>query len=142
MKKLHIALIVAFLLALLLPFTVQAAGTFFCSATRTQGGDGTYADPWACKTQDQLNFVINDVICTRYGGGILYRLFPYSYVYYDIVQVVQNDQTTCVIRRQAEYPGYPPNTGVELPAPMIAAFAVGGALVLGFVGMMLRRKTA
>ena len=142
MKKLHFALIVAFLLSLLLPFTVQAAGTFFCSATISQGGDGSYANPWACSTQDQLNVVINTNVCADNGGGFLYRLFPYSYVFYDIVQTTQNGQTTCVIRRQVEYPGYPPNTGVELPAPMIAALAVGGALVLGFAGMMLRRKTA
>ena len=85
MKKLRYVLIVAILLAVLIPFTVQAAGTFYCSASYSGDGSGTFANPWGCSTQQELDYVINTLICGRYGGGVLYRLFPTSYVFYDIV---------------------------------------------------------
>ena len=139
MKKLRYVLIVAILLAVVIPFTVQAAGTFYCSASYSNNGSGSYADPWGCSTQQELDYVINTLICGRYGGGVLYRLFPTSYVFYDIVW--STDQV-CTIRFQAEYPGRPPRTGVNLPAPLIATLAVAGALVIGGVGLVLRRKPA
>jgi len=139
MKKLRFVLVVAVLLALLVPFTVQAAGTFYCSASYSGGGSGTYADPWGCSTQQELDYVINTLICGRYGGGVLYRLFPTSYVFYDIVYIAGQG---CTIRFQAEYPGRPPSTGVNLPAPLVATLAVAGALVIGGVGLALRRKPA
>ncbi len=139
MKKLRFVLIIAVLLALLIPFTVQAAGTFYCDASFPNGGSGTFNNPWGCSTQQQLDYVINTLICGRYGGGVLYRLFPNSYVFYDIVM---NANQVCTIRFQAEYPGFPPDTGVNLPAPLIASLAVAGALVIGGVGLVLRRKPA
>jgi len=139
MKKVRLVVVFAVLLALLIPFTVQAAGTFYCSASFSNGGNGSYTSPWGCTNQQELDYVINTLVCNRYGGGVLYRIFPTSYVYYDIVWTAGQ---TCTIRFQAEYPGYPPNTGVNLPAPVIAALAVAGALVLGGVGLFLRRKTA
>ena len=139
MKKLRYVLIVAILLAVLIPFTVQAAGTFYCSAGYSNAGAGTFANPWGCSTQAELDNVINTLICGRYGGGVLYRLFPTSYVFYDIVW--STDQV-CTIRFQAEYPGRPPRTGVNLPAPLVASLAVAGALVIGGVGLVLRRKPA
>jgi hypothetical protein len=139
MKKLRYVLIVAILLAVLIPFTVQAAGTFYCSASLTGGGSGAYGNPWGCSTQQELDNVINTFICGQYGGGVLYRLFPTSYVFYDIVYTVG---AACTIRFQAEYPGRPPRTGVNLPAPLVATLAVAGALVIGGVGLVLRRKPA
>jgi hypothetical protein len=139
MKKLRYVLIGAILLAVLIPFTVQAAGTFYCSASYSGTGSGTFASPWGCSTQQELDYVINTLICGRYGGGVLYRLFPTSYVFFDIVW--STDQV-CTIRFQAEYPGRPPRTGVNLPAPLIASLAVAGALVIGGVGLVLRRKPA
>jgi hypothetical protein len=139
MKKLRYVLIVLILLAVLIPFTVQAAGTFYCSSSLSGGGSGTYGNPWGCSTQQELDYVINTLICGQYGGGVLYRLFPTSYVYYDIVYTVG---AACSIRFQAEYPGRPPRTGVNLPAPLVASLAVAGALVIGGVGLVLRRKPA
>ena len=139
MKKLRYVLIAVILLAMLIPFTVQAAGTFYCSASSSNTGSGTFGNPWGCSTQQELDYVINTLICSQYGGGVLYRLFPTSYVYYDIVYTVG---AACTIRFQAEYPGRPPRTGVNLPAPLIASLAVAGALVIGGVGLVLRRKPA
>jgi len=139
MKKLRFVLIVAILLAFMLPFTAQAAGTFYCSGNLPNGGSGTFNNPWGCSTQQQLDYVINTLICAQYGGGVLYRLLPNSYVYYDIVYTVG---AGCTIRFQAEYPGFPPHTGVNLPAPLVASLAVFGALVIGGVGLVLRRKPA
>jgi hypothetical protein len=139
MKKLRFVLIVAILLAVVIPFTVQAAGTFYCTASSSNTGAGTFANPWGCSTQQELDYVINTLICGQYGGGVLYRLFPTSYVFYDIVYTVG---AGCTIRFQAEYPGRPPRTGVNLPAPLIASLAVAGALVIGGVGLVLRRKPA
>ncbi len=139
MKKVRIVLIVAILLALVIPFTVQAAGTFYCSANFSNGGNGSFNNPWGCATQQDVDYVINTLVCAQYGGGVLYRLFPNSYVYYEIVST---PGAGCSVRFQAEYPGCPPNTGVNLPAPLIASLAVAGALVIGGVGLVLRRKPA
>lgn len=139
MKKLRVVLVVAVLLALLIPFTVQAAGTFYCDSAVSGGGSGTFGAPWGCSTTQDLDYVINTLICGQYGGGVLYRLFPTSYVYYDIVYTVG---AACTVRFTAEYPGRPPRTGVNLPAPVVASLAVFGALVVGCVGLVLRRKPA
>ena len=142
MKKLRITLILAILAALMIPIAVQAAGAFYCSANRTTDGAGTYANPWACSTQEQLDYVIYDLVCQTYHGGVLFRMFPTSYVFYEIAWLGPNIQEPCSIVRQIEYPGRPPRTGVEVPAPLIASLAVFAALALGGVGMILRRKTA
>jgi len=139
MKKLRVVLVVAVLLALLIPVTVMAAGTFYCDASSSVNGNGAFANPFGCSTQQELDYVINTLICNQYGGGVLYRLFPTSYVYYDIVYTVG---AACSIRFTAEYPGRPPRTGVNLPAPVVASLAVFGALVIGGVGLVLRRKSA
>jgi hypothetical protein len=139
MKKLRVVLVVAVLLALLIPITVMAAGTFYCDASSSVNGNGTFANPFGCSNQQELDYVINTLICNQYGGGVLYRLFPTSYVYYDIVYTVG---AACSIRFTAEYPGRPPRTGVNLPAPVVASLAVFGALVIGGVGLVLRRKSA
>jgi hypothetical protein len=142
MSKLRIALVAALLVALLSPFAVLAAGTFYCNTGITSGGNGTYASPWACNTPDQLHYVIYDLVCARYGGGVLYAIRPGGYTYYNIAYTSQNGQWVCNITYQADYPGYPPNTGVDLPAPLIAALAGAAALVLVVAGLLLRRKTA
>ncbi len=111
MAKMRIALIIAIMVALMVFFAVLAAGTFYCNTNLTSGGSGTYANPWACSNAEQLNYVINDLICERYGGGVLYAIRLGGYAYYDISYTDQNGQWVCNVTYQTDYPGYPPNTG-------------------------------
>jgi hypothetical protein len=140
MKKSRYLILILVFAALLIPATVYAAGTFYCSTLIAEGGNGSYAYPWACSTDAQFNHIVYDVICGQYGGGNLYRIYASSYVFYQIEWQTVENQAVCTIVYQAEYPGYPPDTGVELPMPLIigAAVAAGGALLL--VGLVLRRK--
>ena len=69
MKKFRILLIGAVLIAVLIPLAASAGGVFYCSTSVTSGGYGTYSRPWACSTDDQLDYVIDDVICEDYHGG-------------------------------------------------------------------------
>ncbi len=138
MKKIRILMIVAVLIAVLIPVAVSAAGVFYCSALISSGGNGSYSFPWACSTEAQLNDIIMNVICFQYDGGHLYRIFSNSYVYYRITPAAATTRQCTVT--STEYPGYPPNTGPDLPLPLI----LGAAAVLGIVlvgaGLTLRRK--
>ena len=136
MKKIRILIIAAVLVALLIPASVSAAGVFYCSTLIETGGTGTWADPWACSTQDQFDHIVNDVICRQYGGGHLYEIFTDYYVYYQI----EWDGEDCDVVYTSRYPGYPPDTGVELPMPLILSLAVAGGAALLLVGFILRRK--
>ena len=138
MKRRSIVLLATVLLALAIPLTVYAAGYYYCTTLPTAGGgNGTYAYPWACSTNEQLNHIIYDLICS-YGGGVLYQIHADSYVYYQIAWVGNN---VCQITFQARYPGYPPRTGVEFPMPLIVGVAVGMAILLVVVGLLLRRRS-
>jgi len=139
MRKIRTAIIITALLGLLIPATVSAAGTFFCSDLIASGGNGTYASPWACSNEQQFNQVVQ-VICNRYGGGNLYRIFIDSYIFYRIEWVYQNNQQVCTIVYQSEYPGYPPNTGPDIPYPLVLGSAMTGGAVLIVAGLALRKK--
>jgi len=137
MNRIRIAILVALVLALVLPFSVQAAGVYYCSTVyNITGGNGTYGNPWACPDQASLNHIINDVICPA-GGGWLYQISSGSYVYYRIEWV--NNQ--CSITYQQRYYGYPPNTGVNLPMPILVGSVAGFGALLIFGGVFLRRRT-
>lgn len=138
MNRIRIAILVALVLALMLPFSVQAAGVYYCSGLLTgTGGNGTFAYPWACPDQASLNRIIYDVICPA-GGGWLYQIQSGYFIYYRIEWV--NNQ--CTITFQQRYNGYPPNTGVNLPMPMLVASVAGFGALLIVGGVFLRRKTA
>jgi LPXTG-motif cell wall-anchored protein len=81
--------------------------------------------------------VVYDVICDQYGGGHLYRIYTGSYVYYRIEWVNQE----CVIDFQNEYPGYPPDTGVDIPMPLVLSGAVAVGAILLAAGLLLRRRS-
>jgi len=140
MKKIRIALIAAILVALLIPMAVSAAGVFYCSEAKSSGGNGTYNNPWACRTQAQLDNIIYDRICAVYNGGHLYQIRLGGYTYYRIEWVYSGSQRTCTITYRANYSGYPPNTGVDLPAPFIISSAVGVGILLLVAGLALRRR--
>lgn len=138
MKKIRILFLVAILIAVLIPVAVSAAGVFYCSTLIASGGNGTYTYPWACSTDAQLQNIIYDIICYRYYGGQLYQIFSGYYVFHRITWVGTGQ--TCTVT-STEYPGYPPNTGVDLPLPLIlGSVAVAGVVLVG-AGLMLRRKT-
>jgi LPXTG-motif cell wall-anchored protein len=139
MKKFRILLILAVLVALMIPVAVQAAGTFYCSTLISSGGDGSYAYPWACSTNEQFNTIVYDYICERYGGGYLYRIYSGSYVYYQI-EWIGGEQPYCDITYTMEYPGYPPNTGPDFPIPLLLGAAASVGLLLVGAGLVMRRR--
>ncbi len=132
-----IIVIFALMVAVMTPSAVDAAGVFYCSTSVTTGGTGSYADPWACSTTDQLNSVIDDQICDVYTGGYLYQIFPASYRY---MVITWYSSTDCRVTSTVDYAGGPPSTGVELPTPyIVGAVAVVGAGLL-VAGIAWRRK--
>jgi len=114
----------------------QTGPWYYCSATRTSGGSGTYYDPWACSSEMQLGNV-TDTICSL-GGGTLFRIFTGYYVIY----YVNYTPNGCQVVPDGEYTGYPPNTGPDVPTPLIIGGVVSVGLVLVGAGLMLRRKRA
>ena len=136
-KKLLIILIFGLLVALLIPATVSAAGSFYCSALKASGGVGTWSNPWACSTDAQLDDVV-DTICNVYGGGHLYRIHSNYYVYYRIDYYGYNE---CIIGYQATYSGYPPDTGPDIPLPILITGGVGLGAILVVAGLLIRKKT-
>lgn len=137
MSKFRILLIVLVtLILMIIPLTAAGAQGpyYYCSAARTSGGSGTYYDPWACSTDAQRQTVV-DTIC-RLGGGTLFQIYTGSYVEIFVRWTGQE----CIPTVGQRYPGYPPNTGVDLPAPLIygGVAALGIALVAG--GLLLRRN--
>jgi len=139
MKKFRIFLLMAVLIAVLIPITASAGGVFYCSTSVSSGGSGTYGRPWACSTDDQLDYVIDDVICEDYYGGYLYRIFPDSYRY---MVITWYNYVDCRVTYTADYAGYPPYSGVEVPTPyIIGAVALVGAGMLA-AGLIWRKKRA
>ena len=139
MKKLLILIVVVLLASLMLPATAQAAGVFYCSALEDGGGNGTWANPWGCSTEDQLNNIIDDVICQQYYGGFLFRIYADAYQVYRITWV--GVRQACTVDISQRYPGYPPNTGPEnFPVPLVLGGV--GIVAVGLLagGLVLRRK--
>lgn len=136
--RLTLTLLVALILAAMPLFQVQAQGGawYYCSATRTSGGTGTYYDPWACSDEAQLTTVTN-TIC-RLGGGTLFRIYTGYYVIY----YVNYTPNGCQVVTDGEYPGDPPNIGPDLPTPLIIGGVVSAGLLLVAAGLLLRRKSA
>ena len=139
MKKLRIIAVLAIMIAVLIPVAVSAAGVFYCSTSVTTGGVGSYYDPWACSTDEQLDTVIDDRICDIYTGGYLYQIFPDSYRYQVITWYSVDD---CRVTSSVDYAGIPPYTGVNVPTPyIVGAVALVGAGLLA-AGIVWRRKRA
>jgi LPXTG-motif cell wall-anchored protein len=137
-KKILIIVILVLLVALIVPATVSAAGTFYCSALKASGGNGSWSNPWACSNQSQFDDVF-DTICNVYGGGHLYRIFSDHYIYYRIDYYGQNE---CVIGYESRYPGYPPDTGPDIPMPILITGGVAAGALLVVAGLLIRRKTS
>ena len=138
--KARIAWMTLIVLALVaMPMSSAMAQTgpwYYCSATRTTGGSGTYYDPWACSSEMQLG-TVTDTICSL-GGGSLYRIYTGYYVIY----YVNYTPNGCEVVTGGEYPGYPPNTGPDLPMPLIIGGVASVGLLLVAGGLLLRRRSA
>ena len=144
MKTIRIALLLALIVAILIPSVAFAQDEelyprpnldrYYCSWDVGPGGDGSYNDPWVCKNQQQINNAINRVC--RMGGGILFQIEEDGYWRYVIRWLDDNE---CDVRR-TYHRGYPPRTGIALPPTL----AFSGALVLGLslfaVGLVVFRK--
>ena len=138
MKKITLILIIVVATALLVPTTAMAGGTYWCTASGTTDGDGTYNNPWSCKDNTELQTVTQVYICAEHNGGVLYRMFPGYYVYYRITWYAARQ---CTVSTGTRYPGYPPYTGPDFPTPLVLSAAVAGGVILLAAGMLLRRKT-
>lgn len=139
LRKISILVIFGLMVAVLIPVAVSAAGVFYCSTSVTTGGVGSYDDPWACSTDEQLDTVIDDMICDTYTGGYLYQIFPDSYRYQVVTWYSTDD---CRVTSSVDYAGAPPYTGVDVPTPYIvgAVAVVGAGMVIA--GLAWRRKRA
>jgi LPXTG-motif cell wall-anchored protein len=138
MKKFQILIVLAVIAALLVPVSARAAGYFYCTTLKDTGGNGTYSNPWGCATDQEFNRLLNDVVCHQYYGGVMYRIYSDAYIIYTVQWL--STQQGCNVTASQRYPGYPPNTGPDLSAPLLlgGAVVVGVALLAG--GLALRRK--
>ena len=142
MKKFRIFLLLAVVVAVLIPISASAGGTFYCDTGVTSGGKGTFARPWACSTDDQLEHVVDDLICGDYYGGSLYQYFDDDHSYRYMV-ITWYDDDDCRVTYTADYAGYPPYSGVEVPTPYIVgavALVGAGMLVAGLIWRQKRTK--
>ena len=139
MSKLRILIFVFAIICLLaIPIIVsaeEAHTTFYCSATKTSGGSGTQADPWACSTVSQFNAVISQ-ICNKGGTNYLVELYPNGWLKYQIV--ASNGSCSYIYIEKGGY--VPPVTGVNLPAPLLIGMVVGVGVLMVGGGMALRKK--
>ena len=84
--------------------------------------------------QTQLSDAVANV-CAATTYGILYQIVSNGY-YRHVVE----SNGTCVVTNTTFYYGFPPNTGIALPTPVLLgiAAALGGLLIAG--GYLFYRK--
>ena len=135
MKKFRIVLILMVLLAVLIPSSVFASyDVYYCSIYADGFGDGSYEYPWACSTEAEFDDAV-DLICD-YGGGILYEEVEGGYYRHTI----NWSGKVCEVTSSQYYHGYPPDTGVTLPPPLVISAALVLGLSLFAVGLVVYRK--
>lgn len=136
MKKILIAFSLLLLLSLI-PTTVLAqTPVYYCSYNVGTGGNGSYAYPWQCTNSTQLSQTVSQ-ICASHSSAILYQIVSNGY-YYNTIGTPSGG--TCSITSSVFYSGYPPNTGITLPVPLLlsAMMVLGVALMGG--GYLIYRK--
>jgi hypothetical protein len=122
MTKFLLAISVFLLLALVPASAFAQVPTYYCSYNAVPPGDGSFEAPWSCKNQTELNTVVTEVCKNQYA--ILYQIVDNGY-YRHVVE--DTADAACKVTSSVFYYGTPPNTGVNLPLPVV----VGGALLAG-----------
>jgi hypothetical protein len=135
MNKVWIAVSLLVVMALIPSAAFASTPVYYCTPNATPPGDGSYSFPWLCSTSAELQTAIANTC--QAGYAILYQTVSNGY-YRHTVQV--DSAGKCMVTSSIFYYGYPPNTGVVLPAPLL----IGGALVLGAMflvgGIVIYRK--
>jgi hypothetical protein len=148
MKKIQIAVVLVFMLALLIPSAVSATeyNIFYCTYDAKEGGDGSFMDPWRCKTAGELEDVVDEV-CEQIevdgGSGILIQRVKKGYWKHDIEWLLlegKDDYDNCEITDSIFFKGYPPHTGVSLPPSLVFSGTLAIGLSLFAVGLVVFRK--
>jgi hypothetical protein len=135
MKKLQISVVIATLLALLVPSVVFASyNVYYCSYDANGFEDGSYDYPWSCENDAEFDDIV-DYICTE-GGGVLYEIVSGGYYRH----MIEWDGRSCEITESDFYYGYPPDTGITLPPPLLMSAALALGLSLFAVGLVIYRK--
>lgn len=126
MKKIWIAISLLLLLSILPTTVLAAVPVYYCSYNASSGGNGTYHHPWRCDSNADLDDIVAD-ICQDYDYAILYQIVSNGY-YRRVIE----GNGDCDISSSVFYYGYPPDTGIALPAPlMISGLVVLGVALMG-----------
>lgn len=140
MKKLWIAISLLVVLAMIPATAFAATPVFYCSYNAPAGGNGTYAAPWLCVDNTTYQQVVANVCAATNPYSILYQIVSNGY-YRRTFEL--NSSQQCVETSNVFYYGYPPNTGVALPAPLLVGGALGLGLLMVLGGVVIyRRRTA
>ena len=136
MKKVLIAICLILLLSLIATNVLAQTPVYYCSYSVGTGGDGSYAYPWQCTNSTQLSQIVSN-ICASHSSAVLYQIVSNGYYYHTIGTPSGG---TCQITSSLFYSGYPPDTGITLPVPLMlsAMVALGVALMGG--GYLIYRK--
>lgn len=135
LRTLFFILILVSLLAIPIVASAEEAGlTWYCSTTKSSGGDGTQANPFPCMNQQQFHAIVID-LCRVTGPHYLYQLYPNWYVLWKITT-----DPACAEQIIEEGSYIPPTTGVNIPTSMIFTLAAFTGFALLGGGLVLRNK--
>jgi hypothetical protein len=139
MKKIGIAISLLLLLSLIPTAALAQVPAYYCSYNVGTGGDGSYSYPWQCTDSNQVNQLVSQ-ICSSHTSAVLYQIVSNGY-YYHTIGIPSGG--TCQITSSVFYSGYPPNTGITLPVPlMISAMVALGIALLGGGYLIYRKRNA
>ena len=139
MKKILIAVSLMLLICALPATALAETPTYYCSFDAESDGDGSYDYPWHCSDDGDLDEIVSE-ICGVDDYAILYQIVDDGY-YYHVIE--DPDDSACGITSTIFYAGYPPDTGIALPAPlMVGGLALLGAAFLGGGYFLYRKRYA
>jgi hypothetical protein len=139
MKKFWIILSLLVLLSIIPASAMASTPVFYCTYNTSATGDGSYDNPWSCADSTELSTVVGEV-CKATSYGILYQIVPSGY-YRHVIE--DPNDAACGVTNTTFYYGYPPDTGISLPVPVVISLAVAlGALLMGGGYLVYRKRTA
>jgi hypothetical protein len=127
MKKFWLAISLLLLLSIIPASAFASTPVYYCSFDVEPGGDGSFDDPWICEDSTQLGNIVTE-ICAHNEYAILYQTVPSGY-YRHVIE--DPEDAACAVTSSVFYYGYPPDTGLAIPGPLM----VGGLALLG-VGLV------